>query len=82
MASATLDRVYTYHPPFGDQPNRYEGIREAGKAFARLVTSTTPPSREQSVALTKIQETVFWANAAIAVNETAPAEPVANQESV
>ena len=76
MASATLDRVYTYHPPYGDQPSRYGYIREAGKEFARLVVSTCPPSREQSVALTKIQETVFWANAAIAVNEIDPDEKV------
>ena len=83
MASATLDRVYTYHPPFGTQSTRYEAIREAGKAFARLVTSSTPPSREQSVALTRIQEVVMWSNAAIAINETAPAESEGtNQESV
>ena len=83
MSSATLEQTYTYHPPFGTQPDRYVAIREAGKAFAHLITTTTPPSREQSVALTRIQETVMWGNAAIAIHEQAPAEPVAsNQESV
>lgn len=83
MASATLDRVYTYHPPFGTQFGRYVVIREAGKTLASIVTQLTPPSREQSTALTKIQEAMMWANAAIAIHETAPVDPEApNQESV
>lgn len=75
MASASLDRTYTYHPPFGTQTNRYQAIREFGKAFAKLITESTPPSREQSLALTKVQESVMWANAAIAIHEI---EPVSN----
>ena len=83
MASATLDRVYTYHPPFGTQPDRYLAIRDAGRAFAQAIQSLSPPSRDQSVALTNVQQAVMWTNAAIAINEQAPAEPVAtNQESV
>ena len=79
----TLQHTYTYHPPFGTQQERYLKIRAGALAFATLVSENTPPSREQSVALTRIQELVFWANAAIAINETAPAEPEAtNQESV
>jgi hypothetical protein len=83
MASASLDRTYSYHPPFGDQPTRYVTLREAGKAFAQAINDLCPPSREASVALTNVQQAVMWANAAIAINEQAPAEPVAStQESV
>ena len=77
MASATLDRVYTYHPPFGTQQERYIALRDAGKALARAISSLCPPSRETSVALTNVQQAVMWGNAAIAINEQAPAEPVA-----
>ena len=77
MASASLARTYTYHPPFGSQPERYIALREAGKAFAQAISTLCPPSRETSVALTNVQQAVMWANAAIAINEQAPAEPVA-----
>ena len=69
MATASLEQVYTYHRPFGTQPGRYEAIRQAGRVLAELIRDTAPPSRETSVALTKVQEAVMWANAAIAINE-------------
>jgi hypothetical protein len=65
-----LDRDYTYHPPAGDdQVARYTVLRSAAHLFARGVMQFTPPSREQSLALTKVEEAVMWANAAIARNE-------------
>lgn len=60
---------FTYHAPKEDQPERYERIREAGKVFALLIHDLTPHSREQSLALTNLEQVVFWANAAIARNE-------------
>jgi hypothetical protein len=67
-----LDNVFTYHRPFGSQPERYVAIREKAKELAALIQSTTPESREQSVALTNVQQAVMWANAAIAINEAEP----------
>ena len=69
MSSINLDTVYVYHPPFGTQPERYVTLRDAAKQFARVITELTPTSREQSVALTNVQQAVMWANAAIAINE-------------
>jgi len=70
MAQGTeLDKVYTYHPPKGNQQERYVTIRETAKAFAALILWATPTSREQSLALTKLEEVVMWANSAIARNE-------------
>lgn len=68
----TLDDIFTYHAPFGTQLQRYAAIRDMGKAFAKLVQNSTPPSREQSLALTDIQRAVQMANAAIAINEQPP----------
>lgn len=68
-----LDNNFTYHAPFGDQPQRYEAIRAEAKKLAAFIVANTPPSREQSVALTNLEQSVFWANAAIARNEKAPA---------
>ena len=64
-----LDNDFTYHPPFGDQVERYTQIRNEGKNFAELCAASCPESRELSVALTKIEEAVMWANSAIARNE-------------
>jgi hypothetical protein len=64
-----LDKDFTYHRPNELQPARYEEIRADGKAFAKMLLMDCPRSRELSVALTKIEEAVFWANAAIARNE-------------
>lgn len=67
--SQDLDKRFTYHAPKGDQPERYVALRAKGRELAELIASLTPPSREQSVALTKLEESLFWANASIARNE-------------
>ncbi len=63
-----LNRRFTYHPPNGSQPERYVAIREKAKELAFLIAMTSKESREQSTALTKVEEAVFWANAGIARN--------------
>lgn len=64
-----LKNDFTYHAPKDGQAERYEMIREAGRVFATLICSMTPTSREQSLALTQVDQAVMWANAAIARNE-------------
>ena len=64
-----LDKIFTYHAPKGDQGERYEHIRLAAKMFAETVCDLSPPSRECTHAINKIQEAVMWANAGIARNE-------------
>ena len=60
---------FTYHGSKNDQANRYEIIRSFGKHFAENINELCPDSREKSLAITKIEETVMWANAAIARRE-------------
>lgn len=64
-----LERNFTYQPPKGDQPERYNLLRENVKALALLINEKCPPSRERSLAFTKLEEAVMWANASIARNE-------------
>lgn len=61
-----LDNWFTYHKPEGDQPERYEKLRAAGKAFAEQVLALTPPGADQTASIRLIREAVFTANAAIA----------------
>lgn len=68
-AIAELDNIFTYHRPIGNQPQRYEALRAQAKELARTVLELCPPSRERSLAITAIQQSTMWANAAIAINE-------------
>ena len=65
-----LNKAFTYQPPKPDQVPRYEAIRELARGFAQQLVEMTPESREQSLALTHLEEVVMFANAAIARNES------------
>lgn len=60
---------FTFHPAKGDQAQRYETIRSMALELAAVLNQIAPDSRELSLAVTKLEEVVFWANAAIARNE-------------
>jgi hypothetical protein len=68
--SVDLAHVFTYHPPHGDQAQRYQAIRNVGLTLATQIEKLCPPSTERSTALARVRESVMWANAAIACNET------------
>jgi hypothetical protein len=72
MRQAMLARIennFVYHAPKGDQLVRYQLIRDTAKQFALLLVDNTPTSREQSLALTQLEDATMWANASIARNE-------------
>lgn len=62
-----IHQIFTYHPPQGDQPARYERIREAAKVFALVLLENTPPCADQSAAIRHVRDAVMTANAAIAL---------------
>jgi hypothetical protein len=64
-----LDNNFVYHAPKPGQPERYTAIRDKAKEFALFLMENCPSSRELSVALTELETSVMWANAAIARNE-------------
>ena len=66
---AELEVRFTHHPPKGDQVERYQVLRAEAHDFAQRIVELTPESREQSLALTKLEEAVMFANAAIARRE-------------
>lgn len=61
-----LNNIFTYHAPKDGQPEKYVKLRDTAKELAFLICELTPVSREQSLALTKLEESIFFANAAIA----------------
>lgn len=64
-----LNNRFTYHAPKDNQPQRYEMIRAKANDLAFRLSEFCPSSRELSLALTKLEECAFWANASIARNE-------------
>jgi len=66
-----IENNFTYHTPKAEleQVEKYAAIRAEAKKFAEHLVALCPPSRELSVALTELETSVFWANAAIARNE-------------
>lgn len=65
-----LDVRFIYHTPSFEQIERLRQIRSLGKEFAELIVENTPESREQSLAITKVEEAIMHANAAIVRRET------------
>lgn len=63
-----IENAFTYHPPKDGQPGMYVEIREKAKEFAYLIDKLVSDSREKSLAMTKLEECVMWANAGIARN--------------
>jgi hypothetical protein len=67
--SEQIKTAFKYHAPKADQPRKYEDIRAKAKELALLIDVECPDSREKSVAMTNLEQSVMWANASIARNE-------------
>lgn len=62
-----LNNRFAYHPPKDEETKRFhELVREAMQAAAEVMVAITPRGREQSLAIAKLEEAMYWANAAIA----------------
>ena len=69
QAKEYLEVAFTYHAPKGNQVGRYQDLRDKAKELAEMILQECPGSRERSLALTKVEDAVMWANSAIARNE-------------
>lgn len=63
-----IENRFSHHAPQPGQKEKYEDIRERAKELAYLLTELCPVSRERATALTHLDATVMFANAAIARN--------------
>lgn len=61
-----LENRFMHHPPVPRQTELYEANRSAILMVAKAMSDRCPDSRELSIALTKLDEALFFANAAIA----------------
>ncbi len=66
IATYDLANRFTYHAPTAEQIDVYQMIRNIAHSYASYLNDVCPDGREKSLAMTKLEEVVFWANAAIA----------------
>ena len=69
MTDKEIGNRFTYHAPKGNQPELYEAIRHIARDFATCINDLCPEGREKSLAVTRLEEAVMWANASIARSE-------------
>ena len=61
-----IERRFTYHRPEGQKVEDHDDVRLAFKEWATALAETLPEGREKSLAFTALEESSFWAHAAIA----------------
>jgi len=67
MDATDIVNRFEYHAPNSDYRRRmHENIRNELKTAALNLNDILPEGREKSLAITKLEEAMFWANAAIA----------------
>ncbi|MFD8611066.1 hypothetical protein [Streptomyces sp. NPDC059631] len=67
MDSADLDRRFNYHAPATqERAAAHALVRASCQGLAEIINDACPDGREKSTALTKIEEAMFWGNAALA----------------
>jgi hypothetical protein len=60
----------TNHTPTKVGIKKIETLREAAKDYAEVIIKLCPETRERSLALTHLEDSLYSANAAVARNET------------
>ncbi len=72
MATPNLELLnrFVHHPPkYEDTAKKHEEIRALLSAVANDFDQMLPESREKAITMTKLEEAMFWANAAVARNQ-------------
>ena len=64
--SERIDNDFRYHPATEETAPKHEFVRAVCRRAANELLEVVPAGRKQSLALTKLEEAMFWANAGIA----------------
>jgi len=66
MSPSDIDNRFTYHAPDAVKVEKHEFVRRDVGTLANRLNDSLPEGREKSLAITHLEEVMFWANAAIA----------------
>lgn len=64
-----IEHNFKHHPPKNQEAIlAHEAVRNECRHLANTLDTLVPDSREKSLAMTKLEEVMMWANAGIARN--------------
>jgi hypothetical protein len=63
---SNLENQFGYHMAQGAQPVQYATVRGTCLDLAKMIAVICPESEERRMAIRRLNEVMFWANAAIA----------------
>jgi hypothetical protein len=69
LLQSDLNNRFNHHPPATQKiGSQHQLIRQDCLELANSLNRICPDSREKSLAITKLEEVMFWANSALARN--------------
>jgi len=71
----SLEHHFNYHPPTEDTKELHKKTREQILELSIQIGNNIPDCRERSLVWIKLEEAMFWANAAIARHISNPQKP-------
>lgn len=80
MNDAEIEKRFSHHPPDALKVDIHVMVRAAFKELATGL-DILPESREKSLAYTALEESLMWANAAIARNDITGVEATVTDEN-
>lgn len=66
MPNADLHNRFIHHSPSGVKLEKHQQVREDFESLAQDLDIMLPEGREKALAMTNLEQAMFWANAAIA----------------
>lgn len=83
-AKADIENRFSFHPATEETGPQHDAVRADLKRLALKLHKTLPDGRHKSLALTSLEETMHWANAAIACGPSQvpnPQPPAASSDA-
>ncbi|WP_039823258.1 Acb2/Tad1 domain-containing protein [Nocardia testacea] len=69
MSAADIEHRFAFHPATTEEKRAEHGsVRHACKSLALFLDEALPDCREKALAITALEQVMFWANAGIARN--------------
>lgn len=70
MKAEDIENRFVFHAASRfNSADRHEQVREGCRLLAHGLNNTLPEGREKALAITNLEQVMFWANAAIARDE-------------